>query len=66
MPFVEVAESVGGVAMVEVAARRMSWSMSSRGAGVEDVAVEPWAQERAELAWAQWCRSSGEPERRCC
>ena len=31
MPFVEVAESVGGGAVVEVAVRRMPWSMSSRG-----------------------------------
>ena len=28
---VEVADSVGGEAMVEVAARRIPWSMSSRG-----------------------------------
>ena len=31
MLFVEVAESVGGGAVVKVAMRRMSWSMSSRG-----------------------------------
>ena len=31
MTFVEVAESVGGGAVVEVVMRRMSWSMSSRG-----------------------------------
>ena len=31
MPFVDVAESVGGGAVVEVAVRRMPWSMSSRG-----------------------------------
>ena len=31
MPFVEVAESVCGGAVVEVAVRRMPWSMSSRG-----------------------------------
>ncbi|XBH56764.1 hypothetical protein VPH35_078510 [Triticum aestivum] len=37
----------------------MSWSISSRGAGVEDVAVEPRAQGGAELAWVHWYRSSG-------
>ena len=31
VPFVEGAESVGGGAVVEVAVRRMPWSMSSRG-----------------------------------
>ena len=56
MPFVDVAKSVGGGAVVEVAVRRMSWSMSSQGAptrlarpGVEEVTVEPRAQEGAEL-----------------
>ena len=49
MPFVDVAESVGGVTVVEVAVPRTPWSMSSRVAGVEGVAVEPRAQGGAEL-----------------
>ena len=35
MPFVEVVESVGGVAVVEVAVGRTSWSGSSRGSPVQ-------------------------------
>ena len=31
MPFFDEAESMGGGAVVEVAVRRMPWSMSSRG-----------------------------------
>ena len=31
MPFVDVAKSMGGGAVVEVAVRRMPWSMSSQG-----------------------------------
>ena len=49
MPFVDVAESVGGGAVVEVAVRRMPWSMSSQGGRCKEVAVEPRAQEGTEL-----------------
>ena len=36
VPFVEVAESVGGGAVVEVAVRRIPWSMSSRGSRCQE------------------------------
>mgnify|MGYP005838260803 CR=1 FL=1 len=49
MPFVFVAESVCGGAVVEVAVRRMPWSMSSQGGRCKEVAVEPRAQEGTEL-----------------
>ena len=44
MPFVEIAESVGGVAVVEVAVRRTPWSVSSQGS--------PWSRGRREAAAA--------------
>ena len=49
MLFVEVAESVGGGAVVEVAVRRCRGRCRVGVAGVEEVAVEPRAQEGAEL-----------------
>ena len=49
MPFVDVAESVGGGAVVEVAVRRCRGRCRVGVAGVEEVVVESQAQGGAEL-----------------
>ena len=49
MPFVEVAESVGGRAVVEVACEECRGRCPVGVASVEEVAVEPRAQGGAEL-----------------
>ena len=50
MPFVDVAESVGGGAVVEVAVRKKCRGRCRvRVAGVEEVTVEPQARGGVEL-----------------